>query len=149
MKHQIPDEIITTAELIPLIEKPKRLSANERLELWAKALDRYSGPLNPLRRLEHLPPDDLRAYRAGNSPLTVAFSDPALRAEGLSGGSLGDVIDFFELSDRDTHWLLCDCHFEGTMTAGGLAKRIRHHARWSDRRARWMGAIRRLFGRAS
>ncbi len=148
MKHQIPDEIIRTAELLPLIEKPARRSAYERLELWAKALDRHDGPLSPLRRLEHMPIDELRAYRRGNSPLTVAFSDPLLRSEGLSGGTLGDVMDFFELNEKDTHSLLCDCHFEGTMTAGGLARRIRHHARWSDRRARWIGAIRRLFRRS-
>ncbi|PSJ61862.1 hypothetical protein [Kumtagia ephedrae] len=148
MKHQIPDEIISTAELIPLIGNPAKLSAGERIELWAKALERHGGPLSALRRLEHLSSDELRAYRGGNTPLTVAFSDPVLRAHGLKGDSLGDAMDFFALSDRDAHWLLCDCHHVGTMTGAGLAKRLRHHARWSERRARWSGAVMRFFGLA-
>ncbi|MDQ6437235.1 hypothetical protein RB623_24550 [Mesorhizobium sp. LHD-90] len=144
MKHLIPDEIISTAELIPLIRKPS--TPGERLEMWAKALERHAGPLNALRRIEHLPPDELRAYRAGNTPLTVAFNDPVLRAEGLKGDSLGDAMDFFDLSNRDTHWLLCDCHYQGAMTGAGLAKLVRRHARGSERRARWAQTVRRLLG---
>lgn len=146
MKHQIPDEIMSTAELIPLLREPAQLNARERLELWAKALDRHGGPLSALRRLEYLSSDELRAYRGGNTPLTIAYSDPTLRAAGLSGDSLGDAMDFFELNDRETHWLFCDCHYNGTMTGTVLARRIRHHAVWSDRRTRWGQAFRRLLG---
>ncbi len=112
MKHLIPDEIMSTAELIPLIRKPA--TPGERLEMWAKALERHAGPLNAPRRLEHLSPDELRAYRGSNTPLTVAFNDPMLRAEGLKGDSLGDAMEFFDLSHRMTHWMLCDCHYHGT-----------------------------------
>ena len=144
MKHQIPEDVMSTAELLPLLEKPASLSARERLEIWARALERHGGTLSALRRLEYLPTDELRAYRGGNTPLTVAFNDPALRAAGLPGDSLGDVMDFFELSDRDAHWLLCDCHHVGTMTGDSLAKRLRHHARWSQFRASWRKTFRRL-----
>jgi hypothetical protein len=146
MKHQIPDEIISTSELIPLISKPAKLSAAERVELWADALERHGGPLNALRRLEHLPPDELRAYRGGNTPLTVAFNDPSLRVAGLPGDSLGDAMDFFELSDRDAHRLLCDCHYSGTMTGAGLAKRLRYYAHRGERRAMWARTFKRLLG---
>ena len=147
MKHLIPDEIMSTAELIPLIRKPA--TPGERLEMWAKALERHAGPLNALRRLEHLSPDELRAYRGSNTPLTVAFNDPALRAEGLKGDSLGDAMEFFDLTHRDTHWMLCDCHYNGTMTGAGLAKLLRHHARSAERRARWARTFRRLVGWAA
>jgi hypothetical protein len=146
MKHQIPEEVMSTAELLPLLDKSVELSVGERLELWAKALERYGGPLDALRRLEHLSTDELRAYRGDNTPLTVAFKDPALRAAGLSGDSLGDMMDFFDLSDRDAHWLLCDCHHVGTMTGDGLAKRLRHHARWAQFRAGLRQIFRRLLG---
>ena len=146
MKHQIPEEVMSTAELLPLLEKHTAPPVGERIELWAKALERHGGPLSALRRLEYLSADELRAYRGGNTPLTVAFNDPALRAAGIPGDSLGDVMDFFELSDRDAHWLLCDCHHVGTMTGDGLAKRLRHHARWAQFRAGWRQTFRRLLG---
>ena len=121
MKHQIPEQIISTAELLPLLEKPAPLSRSERLELWAQALERHTGPLFALRRLEHPPHDGLRSYRSANTPLTVAYEEPALRAQGLAGDSLGDVMDFFELSDHHAHALLCDCHYRGSMTGASLA----------------------------
>lgn len=149
MKHQIPDEFMTTSELIPLLDRSAKLSRRERLDLWADALERHHGQLSALRRLEYLSPDELRTYRGANTPLTIAFDDPALRAAGLSGDSLGDAMDFFELTDRDAHRLLCDCHYHGAMTGRGLAQRLRRHARGSERRARWIGAFRRVLGSAA
>lgn len=149
MKHQIPDEIIATSELIPLLDNSAKLSRWERLGLWADALDRHHGQLSALRRLEYLSPDELRTYRGANTPLTIAFDDPALRRAGLAGDSLGEAMDFFELSERDAHRLLCDCHYRGAMTGSGLARRIRRHARSGIRRARWIGAFRRMLGRAT
>ena len=149
MKHQIPDEIIATSELIPLIDVSAKLSCWDRLNLWADALERHHGQLSALRRLEYLSPDELRTYRGANTPLTIAFDEPALRAAGLCGDSLGDAMDFFELTDRDAHRLLCDCHYHGAMTGSGLARRIRRHARSSERRAKWSQAFRRMLGRAT
>jgi hypothetical protein len=146
MKHEIPDEIIANSEPVQLARKPTKLSCRERLELWAKALERHSGPLSALRRLEHLSPDQLRAYRGDNTPLTVAFHDPVLRAAGLPGDRLGDAMEFFELSDRDAHRLFCDCHYNGAMTGTGLAKHVRRHIRSSERRAMWARAFRKLLG---
>ncbi len=149
MKHQIPDEIISTAELMPLIDKRPAKTPGARLKLWAAALERHGGPLNALSRLEHLPPDELRAYRRDNTPLTVAFNDEALRREGLSGDSLGDIMAFFDLSDGAAHRLLCDCHYNGTMTGAGLARRIRYRAWWAERRAAFAQGFQRLFGRTA
>ena len=40
------------------------------------------------------------ARRAGihNSPISVAFADPELRAAGLKGDTIGDAVEFFGLS---------------------------------------------------
>lgn len=149
MKHQIPDDIIATSDLIALIDDSAKLSRWERLDLWADALERHHGQLSALRRLEYLSPDELRNYRGANTPLTIAFDDPALRSAGLSGDSLGEAMDFFELTDRDAHRLLCDCHYHGAMTGSGVARRIRRHARSGMRRAKWIGAFRRILGRAT
>ncbi len=150
MKHLIPDEMISTAELIPMIDKtPPAKTFGERLELWAAALERHAGPLTALYRLEYLPREELRAYRRENTPLTVAFNDETLRRAGLAGDSLGDIMDFFGLSEGAAHRLLCDCHYNGAMTGARLAGSIRRRAWWSRRRAAFVDGFQRLFGRAA
>jgi hypothetical protein len=74
--------------------------------------------------IEHKPSDERRAIRVENSPISVAFEDMALRAEGLTGDTLGDAMDFFEMSDRDAHAALCSCLFGGTVEAGLAARRV-------------------------
>jgi hypothetical protein len=59
-----------------------------------------------------------------NSPISVAFEEIALRAEGLAGDTLGDAMDFFEISDREAHAALCSCLFGGTLEAGLAAGRV-------------------------
>jgi hypothetical protein len=123
------------------------MSRQERLERWASGLERHGGPLNALMRIEHLRPADFRAYQGPNTPLTVAFEDPVLRSEGLASDRLGDVLDFFEITKRDAHRLLCDCHYRGAMTGTALAARIRHQIRRDEFRARWKQALRGLVAR--
>jgi len=63
--------------------------------------------------------------RGDDTPLALAYADPILREQGLTGDRLGDIMSFFELSHRDAHYLLCDCHFHGTMTSRSVAARVR------------------------
>jgi hypothetical protein len=49
--------------------------------------------------------------RADHSPLTIAYADAGLRAQGLAGDRLGDAIAFFDLTASEAHHLLCDCHY--------------------------------------
>src|SRR5690606_364840 len=106
-----------------------RLSRGEKLLRWAALLDNLAGqPLQALRRLEFLDPRERPAVREDNSPLSVAWKDPVLQAEGLGGDTLGDAQRFFELTDDQMHYLLCDCHFHGTLTATMVAARLRSMA---------------------
>ena len=41
----------------------------------------------------------------------MAFNDPVLRAAGLRDDSYGEAKRFFELTDRQLHWLVCYCHY--------------------------------------
>lgn len=148
MKHQNPQELAAAATTYPQPPQP-RMSRRERVERWAEVLERHQGPVNALRQVEYLPPQERRAYRGVNTPLTVAFNDPVLREEGLASDRLGDAMDFFQLSDSEAHALLCDCRYHGRMTGGGLAHRLRRHAQASERRARMWQAIGRFFGFAS
>ena len=78
-----------------------RLTRRERLERWAEALERDPGRrLSTLHEIEHKPRDERRALRVENSPLSVAFADPVLRADGLASDKFGDATDYFELADE-------------------------------------------------
>jgi hypothetical protein len=127
MKHQNPHELLAS-EVVSSPSWIAGMSRRERLMRWADVLEAHRESLNALREIEYLSPEERRAYRAFNTPLTVAFDDPVLREEGLSGDSLGSAMDFFEMTDEDAHRLLCDCHYMGSMTGSGLASRIRHYA---------------------
>jgi hypothetical protein len=70
--------------------------------------------------------------RADDSPLTVAYADPVLRASGLESDRLGDAMAFFELSERQAHRLLCSCMNGWRIEAGRAAQSVR---RLADRRS--------------
>jgi hypothetical protein len=102
------------------------MSRRERLERWATVLAAESErELVALVRIEGLRGDRRRALRQDSSPLAIAFADPVLREQGLTGDTYGEIARFFELSDGDAHYLICDCWYHGTMTAGTAAARIR------------------------
>jgi len=102
------------------------MSRRERLERWAEALERV-----PKRRLASVQGTEFgtlrerEAKRADNSPLTVAFEDPVLRAAGLRGDTVGDAVNFFDLSHREMHRLVCYCHQGLAVSPGAIAMRIR------------------------
>jgi hypothetical protein len=68
-------------------------------------------------------------YGNWRSPLHVAYADPALRAKGFVSGTYEEAIRFFSLTDREAHYLLCDCHYLPGATLGDVARRVRRVAR--------------------
>jgi hypothetical protein len=146
MKHENPD--IMELEARPLAPEAPPMDRRARIARWAACLEAHEGPLAALRRIEFMAPELRRAYRDPASPLTVAFNDPVLRQEGLAGDTLGDVMDFFEMTHEDTHRLLCDCHYHGTMTGPGLAGRLRQFAGRREAGTLWQRAQNVLSGRA-
>ena len=123
MKHHKMEDLGGVAEVIPFTVT--RMSRKERLQRWADLLEAIPGKLNALTRIEYLPVAERLEARADNSPLEIAYRDTVLREEGLAGDRLGDVMRFFDLSDRQAHRLFCDCHYSGTMTGTGLSARLR------------------------
>jgi hypothetical protein len=101
------------------------ITRSQRLRRWRDLLLQDSDrAMRPLLHLEFRDPDDRAQCRADNSPLAAAFADPVLRAAGLKGDTVGHGEAFFGLSARQTHYLLCDCHYMGSMAAGRVARRI-------------------------
>jgi len=125
MEHKPISDLSNIADLVP--ETPKAsLTRRERLDRWIKVLDREPGrALKTLHEIEHKPRDARRASRVDDSPLSVAFNDPILRADGLASDRLGDTIDYFELSDEEAHRAFCSCFYGESMTAGAVAGRLR------------------------
>ena len=125
MEHKPISDLSNIADLVPETQK-RLLTRRERLERWIEVLNRDPGrALKTLHEIEHKPRDARRASRVDNSPLSVAFDDPILRADGLASDRLGDAIDYFELSDDDAHRAFCSCFYGESMTAGAVAGRLR------------------------
>jgi hypothetical protein len=107
----------------------RSMSRRERLERWAELLEREpTRRLRSLGEIEFKTREERQVMRSDNSPLTVAFHDPVLRAEGLASDRLGDAISFFELTDGQAHRLLCSCTNGWSMLAGTTARRIQRIA---------------------
>lgn len=138
MEHKTLDEIKRVAQVIPLGTAPRKMSRRERLERWATMIERYEGrQLRPLMRVEFLPEQERMLLRGDDTPLTVAYQDPILREEGLASDRFGDALKFFDLTEREAHYLLCDCHYYGTMTPAGVAARVRSIAQRATFRELW------------
>jgi hypothetical protein len=129
MKFKDLEQIAREADVHPAVGMSRR----ERLGRWAELLEH-----EPQRRLSSIegtefgPRQQRRGKRADNSPLTVAFADPMLRAAGLCGDRVGDAVDFFDLSEGDVHHLVCYCHYGEAVSAGAVAARLRVMARRAE-----------------
>jgi hypothetical protein len=126
MEHKTRDEIREVANILQSGPQPHPLSKRERLELWAEALEREGGRrLRTLYQIEYAPPAERALGRADDSPLSVAFNNPKLRAAGLSGDTIGDATAFFGINESELHNILCFCHYGETMSAEVAAARVR------------------------
>lgn len=123
-------------------EPPLFSERSDRLRRWAELLDREGSRRFPtLHDLELAPRPQRPSLRAKGSAISVAFADPVLRASGLAGDTYGDAQDFFGLSERQAHRLLCSC-LNGPATEGHrLAVRLRAMAAQRDV---WHGFVRAL-----
>ena len=130
MKYQSLEQIALEADVLhPGIGMSRR----ERLERWAELLERQ-----PNRRLSTIEGTEFgsrrerEAKRSDDSPLTVAFEDPVLRAAGLRGDRVGDAVEFFDLSHDEVHRLVCYCHYGRMVSPGTVAARVRMMARQDE-----------------
>ena len=141
---------IESASSLPLAElRQQRIRPTvrqRRLQRLAEILDQHDDSVPLLSRMEYAPWNERPYLRADRSPLTIAFEDEGFRREGLSGDRLGDVIGFFELTDREAHHLLCYCHYASSVTSKMVAERARELAAKKTLGQMWHGFRMRLFG---
>jgi hypothetical protein len=126
MQHKTLDEIGNHADVLPSWLGTRPLSKCARLERWAEVLERQGRRrLKTLFQIEYAQPAERAALHADDSPLSVAFKDPRLRAEGLAGDTVGDAIAFFGTTETELHNVLCFCHYGETVSAEVAAARVR------------------------
>ena len=135
MEYKSLDQIRGAADVRPDVAgaAPALMTKRQRLERWAELLDGQQGRwLRSIDGTEFGTRAERESKRADGSPLTVAFHDPALRAQGLRGDRVGDAIDFFGLSHREIHHLVCYCHYGRSISAAVVADNVRTLARHAD-----------------
>jgi hypothetical protein len=125
MEYSTIEYLTKVARVRPEGAREHRLLRRERLYRFADVLDRFRGRVTLLTQAEYLPESERMLLRDDQSPLTLAFNDPVLRAEGLEGDHYGDAVRFFQLTQWEAHELLCDCHYTVPITSGKIARRAR------------------------
>jgi hypothetical protein len=127
MEYKPVEQLRTLADL--RVAEPACLTRRERLERWAEVLEREpDARLRSLGEIEFHPREERPLMRADDSPLTVAYADPVLRAAGLRSDTLGDAMLFFDLSERQAHRLLCSCMNGWSISASRAGAQVRHIA---------------------
>ena len=123
MRRQSLDQIRVSARVTPVDMGVDR--RRERRGRWAALLlERADQPFRALTNVELYSEAHRLRLRADNSPLALAYADPAFRAEGLAGDTLGDIQAFFGLKGPDAHRLLCDCKYNGRMNGRSVGRRL-------------------------
>ena len=128
MHHRTLEEISQVATIDPAPTLSRTELRRQRLHRLADLLDSYTGPIRLLTRIEYLPPAERHALRGDLSPLTVAYADADFRRAGLVGDTVGNAMEFFDLSSKEVHTLFCDCHFGSSVDARRIAAGIRNVA---------------------
>ncbi|MBB4187677.1 MULTISPECIES: hypothetical protein [Sinorhizobium] len=125
MKHHALEQLQIVAEVKQ--DFPRRLTTRaERLERWAELLEQIPHRhLSTLHETEYQPARVRATMRGDDSPISVAFKDPVLRAAGMENDTYGEAKRFFELSDEQLHRVICYCHFGATVSAATAARHIR------------------------
>ncbi len=123
MEHRPVEQLRKIADVHT--DNHRLLSRQERLERWSECLAAQpTRRLKSLGEIEFVSKAERHALRADNSPLTIAFEDPVLRAAGLRSDQLGEAMAFFELSEAQAHRLLCSCMNGWSMEAGATAQKV-------------------------
>jgi hypothetical protein len=126
MEYKTRKELGDVAALHESISATAGMSHSQRLERWAQLLERRTDQrLATLYETEYALATDRAHLRSDGSPISIAFSDPVLRAAGMTSDTYGEAKRFFELSDRQLHRALCYCHFGSTVAAITVAHQIR------------------------
>jgi hypothetical protein len=148
MRYSQKEQLAKVARVRDRLDVP-RLSRVERLKRWANLLQEEAHrPLQTLLGTEWEEPEVRDALRADQSPISIAWADPLLRSEGLMSDRYGAAKDFFGITDKELHRVLCYCHFGATVSGSRAARSVRRIVRAAEGRGVG-GRLRSLLGRSA
>jgi hypothetical protein len=127
MKYQSLEELRALAVI--RTDPLATMSREEKLQRWADLLDARGGSVASLYQTEYVSRIERCTMRLDGSAISVAYADPTLREEGLTGDAYGDAVAFFALSDTEMHRILCFCTGGHSLAAEEVARRIRAELR--------------------
>ena len=123
VEYKTVRQLENVAEVTP---EARALSRAERLERWAELLERDPDrKLNTFFETEYAGDEERGGLRRKDSPISVAFADPVLRAAGLQDDSYGVAKKFFDVSDWELHRVVCYCHYGAAVSARDAARVVR------------------------
>lgn len=126
MERKTLDQVGRVAEVRIDHALTSELSRDQRLTRWAELLEAQpERRLNTLLGTEYQSWETRETMRVSGSPISVAYDDPVLRADGMKDDSYGEAKRYFSLSDQQLHEIVCYCHYGATMAAKTAAWRIR------------------------
>ena len=137
MFRAIVDSTAQEITIAPRLRSRSRFNCGERLMRWAELLGQHQdGELELLTDTERLEAPVRASLRLNKSPISVAYADPQLRANGLGGDSYGDAYRFFGLSHETLHDIVCYCHYRSSRIppneVANRVRRVANRARWVD-----------------
>jgi hypothetical protein len=123
VEYKTVRQLENVAEVTP---EARKMSRTQRLGRWAELLERDPGrKLNTFFETEYESDAKRAALRRDDSPITVAFADPVLRAAGLEDDSYGHAKKFFDVSDWELHRVVCYCHYGEAVSGKDAARAVR------------------------
>ena len=132
---------------VTIAEPAPPMTREQRVERWIEVLEATADRrLRSLYEIEYLSLRERHECRSKDSPLTVAYEDPVLRAEGLKSDRVGDGLAFFEITERQLHHAFCSCHVGATFSARDAAARLRHLLGRRNSAARFGRNVRQRIG---
>lgn len=130
MEQKTLDQLVQIALVTPVATPLRR---RDKLRLWAAQIDEWQSPhyervyLDGLRSVENSTLSELRCRRLPDA-LAIAAASPKLQAAGLTAATVGEFMDFFDLSQMQLHRIACYCQVD--MSCRAVARRIRSVARF-------------------
>ncbi len=125
MEHKTVEQLKRVAEVRDDFQA-QALTPVQKLLRWAELLEaRPDRSLTTLHGTEYEVGAVRDAMRSDDSPISVAFADPVLRAAGMTDDTYGEAKRFFGISDHDLHEALCYCHYGPSIQAGTAARSVR------------------------
>jgi len=118
-----------TLAQLEAIDQKLPMSRRDKLLHFAAIVQRLNSTqwylLHKHMHLESKSTKVLRAVDARDSVLGLALTDPVFQEAGITGTTIGGVIDFLDITRHEMHSFACGCH---NHNQSGVVDQVKHLA---------------------